>query len=417
MPIGLVNWPLKARCVVLMNCSNVSRSVARAGMPARELVGAQKQHRAPLLLGKRLADAAGVAQDQVALQRAQLVGRNAPRGELPKSRVDAVDGRAAGASASALRYRAMASSVRSWSRRTAPRLFRMPGSSGASSAAWRKDWREATAWIMLVAVFAAIMAWHLSLIAVQEVPSDPVGPDWLVLRGLSGWLGNIVLSSNLRLLPHELASPVVILMALGWAGWKSSAGTTGTFLYLGYGLAFMLAGRANNFYWGAVVAPYGGHGVIALALAFLAFVAVIALFRLREITDEHIYGATTVVAAMLSFALGAFAVIGEPLPAIAGGLAVERLEVHFLGAAQADVDDIAATCREPFDRGLQQLRAAQADVMADDDRSWPQQCRRACADALGQVGVEFIRNPTTDVIGLETRERHQCGPYWGDRRL
>ena len=142
----------------------------------------------------------------------------------------------------------------------------------AAMAAWRKDWREATAWIMLVAVFAAIMAWHLSLIAVQEVPSDPVGPDWLVLRGLSGWLGNIVLSSNLRLLPHELASPVVILMALGWAGWKSSAGTTGTLLYLGYGLAFMLAGRANNFYWGAVVAPAMFIGLAFLPMALPSLV-------------------------------------------------------------------------------------------------------------------------------------------------
>tara|TARA_B100001765_G_scaffold38622_1_gene21673 strand:+ start:306 stop:1439 length:1134 start_codon:yes stop_codon:yes gene_type:complete len=142
----------------------------------------------------------------------------------------------------------------------------------AAMAAWRKDWREATAWIMLVAVFAAIMVWHLSLIAVQEVPSDPVGPDWLVLRGLSGWLGNIVLSSNLRLLPHELASPVVILMALGWAGWKSSAGTTGTLLYLGYGLAFMLAGRANNFYWGAVVAPAMFIGLAFLPMALPSLV-------------------------------------------------------------------------------------------------------------------------------------------------
>ena len=142
----------------------------------------------------------------------------------------------------------------------------------AAMAAWRKDWREATAWIMLVAVFAAIMVWHLSLIAVQEVPSDPVGPDWLVLRGLSGWLGNIVLSSNLRLLPHELASPVVILMALGWAGWKSSAGTTGTFLYLGYGLAFMLGGRANNFYWGAVVAPAMFIGLAFLPMALPSLV-------------------------------------------------------------------------------------------------------------------------------------------------
>ena len=142
----------------------------------------------------------------------------------------------------------------------------------AAMAAWRKDWREATAWVMLVAVFAAIMAWHLSLIAVQEVPSDPVGPDWLVLRGLSGWLGNIVLSSNLRLLPHELASPVVILMALGWAGWRSSAGTMGTFLYLGYGLAFMLAGRANNFYWGAVVAPAMFIGLAFLPMALPSLV-------------------------------------------------------------------------------------------------------------------------------------------------
>lgn len=142
----------------------------------------------------------------------------------------------------------------------------------AAMAAWRKDWREATAWIMLVAVFAAIMVWHLSLIAVQEVPSDPVGPDWLVLRGLSGWLGNIVLSSNLRLLPHELASPVVILMALGWAGWRSSAGTMGTFLYLGYGLAFMLAGRANNFYWGAVVAPAMFIGLAFLPMALPSLV-------------------------------------------------------------------------------------------------------------------------------------------------
>ena len=142
----------------------------------------------------------------------------------------------------------------------------------AAMAAWRKDWREATAWIMLVAVFVATMVWHLSLIAVQEVPSDPVGPDWLVLRGLSGWLGNIVLSSNLRLLPHEMASPVVILMALGWAGWRSSAGTMGTFLYLGYGLAFMLAGRANNFYWGAVVAPAMFIGLAFLPMALPSLV-------------------------------------------------------------------------------------------------------------------------------------------------
>lgn len=137
----------------------------------------------------------------------------------------------------------------------------------AAMAAWRRDWRETAAWVLLIAAFAAAMAWHLSQISPQVLPSDPESPDWLVLRGLSGWLGNIVLSSNLRFLPQEIAGPVVLLMVLGWAGWKSPAGVTGTFLYLGYGLAFMLAGRANNFYWGAVVAPAMWVGLAFLPMA------------------------------------------------------------------------------------------------------------------------------------------------------
>ncbi|MBX7494950.1 hypothetical protein K3172_03655 [Qipengyuania sp. 6B39] len=139
-------------------------------------------------------------------------------------------------------------------------------------AAWRRDWKEAVAWGALVAVFLAAMSWHLAQVEPQVLPSDPESPDWFVLRGLSGWLGNIVLSSNLRFLPHEVAGPLVLLMALGWAGWKSPAGTTGTFLYLGYGLAFMLAGRANNFYWGAVVAPAMFIGLAFLPIALRSLV-------------------------------------------------------------------------------------------------------------------------------------------------
>lgn len=140
-------------------------------------------------------------------------------------------------------------------------------------AAWRRDWKEAAAWGALVIAFFAALALHLSLVTPQTLPSDPESPDWLVLRGLAGWLGNIVLSSNLRFLPHEVAGPLVVLMVLGWAGWKSSAGTTGTLLYLGYGLAFMIAGRANNFYWGAVVAPAMFMGLAFLPMALRSLIA------------------------------------------------------------------------------------------------------------------------------------------------
>ncbi len=138
----------------------------------------------------------------------------------------------------------------------------------AAMAFWRRDWKEGAAWSGLVLAFCAYLSWHLGQVAQQVLLSDVMGPDWLELRGLSGWLSTVVLSSNLRLLPHFVAGPLVVLMVLGWAGWKSPAGTFATLLYLGYGLAFMIAGRPDNFYWGAVIAP-----AMFIGLAFVPMAA------------------------------------------------------------------------------------------------------------------------------------------------
>jgi len=141
----------------------------------------------------------------------------------------------------------------------------------AASALWRRDWKEGAAWSGLALVFIAALALHLHFVAQQIVPSDPPSPSWLALRGLPGWLSNVILSSNLRFLPHYLAGPLVLLAVLGWAGWKSPAGSFGALLFAGYGLTFMIAGRANNFYWGAVIAPalFIGLGFAPRALASL----------------------------------------------------------------------------------------------------------------------------------------------------
>ena len=125
----------------------------------------------------------------------------------------------------------------------------------AAMAFWRRAWREGAAWSALAAVFLVALAVHLHLVAAQVLPSDPPSPSWITFRGLSGWLSNITLSSNLRFLPHWLAGPLIVLMVFGWSGWKTWAGTFGTLLYLGYGLLFLVAGRADNFYWGVGVAP------------------------------------------------------------------------------------------------------------------------------------------------------------------
>lgn len=133
----------------------------------------------------------------------------------------------------------------------------------AAMAAWRRDWQETAAWAALAAAFVALLAWHLSIVAGYVEPSDSTGPSWLALRGLAGWLGNLVQSSQLHLLPWALAAPLPLLAVLGWCGWRTPAGAAASLLLLGYGAAFMIAGRENNFYWGLVVTP-----VLFAGLAF-----------------------------------------------------------------------------------------------------------------------------------------------------
>ena len=151
----------------------------------------------------------------------------------------------------------------------------------AAMAAHRCAWPEAAAWVLLLALFAAALAWHLHLIAAQTLPSDPTGPGWLALRGLGGFLSNTVLSSNLRFLPHQIAGPLTILMLLGWAGWRSSAGQAGLAFFLGYALLFAIAGRDDNFYWGAMITP-----LMPLGLAF-APMALASLLR-AALSPSHL---------------------------------------------------------------------------------------------------------------------------------
>jgi hypothetical protein len=108
-------------------------------------------------------------------------------------------------------------------------------------------------------------------VAPHVLPTDRPSPSWLALRGLSGWLSDVVLTGSLQFLPHWLAGPLAVLMVLGWAGWRSSAGAFGTLLFLGYAVLFMIAGRANNFYWGAVIAPglYAGLAFLPMAMTSL----------------------------------------------------------------------------------------------------------------------------------------------------
>ncbi len=66
-------------------------------------------------------------------------------------------------------------------------------------------------------------------------------------------------------------------------------------------------------------------GPIPLAAAFIAYAAGITLFKWREAEHEGDYGATTLVAALLTFALGVYAVVGDMTAAAAAGVAMAAL--------------------------------------------------------------------------------------------
>ncbi|MFM5931420.1 MAG: hypothetical protein ACKOPQ_10960 [Novosphingobium sp.] len=129
-------------------------------------------------------------------------------------------------------------------------------------ALWRGARTEAMGWAALVVLFGAAMIWHLGLAEAQIRPDDPVSPSWLSLQGIGGWLYKVEHSSLLNVAPQVIAGPLAVLAVFGWTGWKSQAGLFGALLSAGYAVAFMIAGRYNNFYWGVIVVPFLFLGLV-----------------------------------------------------------------------------------------------------------------------------------------------------------
>jgi uncharacterized membrane protein (DUF4010 family) len=117
-----------------------------------------------------------------------------------------------------------------------------------------------------------------------------------------------------------LAVGLLIGLERGWRERKEGEGGRTAGLR-----TFALSGLLGGV-WAAIAKAAGdGGGAIALGLAFAVHAAIIAVFRYRENVREGTFGATTVVAAMLAFALGAYAVLGSVEVAAAGGVAVTAL--------------------------------------------------------------------------------------------
>jgi hypothetical protein len=135
-------------------------------------------------------------------------------------------------------------------------------------ALWHQRWTEGAAWVAVTAVFVAAILVHQSYVVPMVLPNDPVSPPWLTVGGWPTFMRAFRLTSALRVLPDAIGTTGIVLAFFGWLSSRSEIGLRASLLYVGYALAFMIAGRPNNFYWGLMVAPAFLAGLMFLPQAF-----------------------------------------------------------------------------------------------------------------------------------------------------
>lgn len=122
--------------------------------------------------------------------------------------------------------------------------------------AWREYRRlEAIAWTGAIALFAAALAAHASAVGAVVLPEDLASPGWSSAGGWPFILAIAQTATPLLLFPVATAFVAVPLALLGWAGAGTLLADRAALLLLAYVAAFSLVGRADNLYWGLMLAP------------------------------------------------------------------------------------------------------------------------------------------------------------------
>jgi hypothetical protein len=137
--------------------------------------------------------------------------------------------------------------------------------------------REAVAWGLALAVFAAFILVHAHLLAPYLLPTDQSSPGWIRFGGWPFVLLNAKWHALLVTAPDGLVIVTVPLMLLGALCWPGGRGLRLGLICAGYNAAFLVAGRTVNSYWGLMVTP-----LMALALVMTPGSLVDLVQRLKD---------------------------------------------------------------------------------------------------------------------------------------
>ena len=114
--------------------------------------------------------------------------------------------------------------------------------------------REAFAWLLGALAFFVYWGWHLRQV-LTHMPAGGLHNSWLSAGGWPFVLTASRCSVVLMFLPAWL---VAVIVPIAWAGfwrWTNAAGRRIAAVLTAYFLMFTVIGRADNWYWGFLVAP------------------------------------------------------------------------------------------------------------------------------------------------------------------
>lgn len=124
--------------------------------------------------------------------------------------------------------------------------------------------KEATAWLGGFAVFAAALVLHATTVNGLVTPTDRLSASWV---RFGGW-PFVLQASEWALLgplsPRWLIPVLVPLALFGLTAWRGALGGRLAFTIGGYVVGFLCFGRADNSYWGLMIAPLLPLGLVAI---------------------------------------------------------------------------------------------------------------------------------------------------------
>jgi hypothetical protein len=140
------------------------------------------------------------------------------------------------------------------------------------AALYERRWGEARAWAVAGGAVLAYLGWHWWHVAQVTLPTDGRSAGWLRAQGWR-WVVDIYANTGaLSLLPRTLGFALVPLALFGWLAVEPALRRRVAIWLAGMTSVFLVLGRPDNFYWGALIGPLLPMGAALAPLALVRLV-------------------------------------------------------------------------------------------------------------------------------------------------